>query len=41
MLCITIIYTFQSILDSSKQLRVNQGSELYNNSFEKWLKDNE
>ena len=40
-ICITIIYGFQSILDSSKKLWVNPGSELYNNSFEKWLKDNE
>ena len=40
----TITNAFQSILDSSKRkpnkIWVNQGSEFYNNSFKKWLKDN-
>ena len=39
----TITNAFQSILDSSKRkpnkIWVNQGSEFYNNSFKKWLKD--
>ena len=41
---ISIINTFQSILNNSKRKQnkiwVNQGSEFYNNSFKKWLKDN-
>ena len=41
---VTIINTFQSILGSSKRkpskIWVDQGSEFYNNSFKKWLKDN-
>ena len=41
----TITNTFQSILDKSKRkpnkIWVDQGSELYNNDFKKWLKDND
>ena len=40
----TITNTFQKILDSTKRkpnkIWVDQGSEVYNNSFKKWLKDN-
>ena len=40
----TIVNVFQSILNSSKRkpnkVWVDQGSELYNKSFKKWLKDN-
>ena len=40
----TITNAFQRILDSSKRkpnkIWVDQGSEFYNNSFKKWLKDN-
>ena len=40
----TIVNAFQSILDSSKRkpnkIWVNHGSEFYNNSFKKYLKDN-
>ena len=40
----TIVNAFQSILDSSKRKPnktwVNQGSELHNSSFKKWLKEN-
>ena len=39
----TITNAFQSILDNSKRkpnkIWVDQGSEFYNNSFKKWLKD--
>ena len=39
------INAFQKILDSSKRkpnkIWVDQGSELYNNHFKKWLKDND
>ena len=42
---ITIVNAFQSILDHSKRrpnkVWVDQGSEFYNNSFKKWLKDND
>ena len=42
---ITIVNAFQSILDHSKRrpnkIWVDQGSEFYNNSFKKWLKDND
>ena len=42
---ITIVNAFQSILDSSKRepdkIWVDQGSEFYNTSFKKWLKDND
>ena len=41
----TITNAFQSILDSSKRkpnkIWVDQSSEFYNNSFKKWLKDND
>ena len=41
----TIVNAFQSILDSSKRkpnkIWVDQGSEFYNSSFKKWLKDND
>ena len=43
--CITIVNAFQNILDSSKRkpnkIWVDQGSEFYNSSFEKWLEDND
>ena len=39
---ITIVNAFQSILDSSKhkpnKIWVDQGSDFYNSSFQKWLK---
>ena len=41
---ITIANGFQSILDKSKRkpskICVDQGSEFYNNVFNKWLEDN-
>ena len=41
----TITKSFQKILDRSKRkpnkIWVDQGSEFYNNSFKKWLKDND
>ena len=41
---ISIVYAFQKILDNSgrkpNKIRVDKGSEFYNNSFKKWLKDN-
>ena len=41
----TITNAFQSILNSSKRkpnkIWVDQGSEFYDNSFKKWLKDND
>ena len=40
----TIVNAFQSILSNLKRksdkIWVDQGSEFYNNSFKKWLKDN-
>ena len=40
----TITNAFQKILDSSirkpNKILLDQGSEFYNNSFKKWLKDN-
>ena len=40
----TIVNAFQSILDNSKRksnkIWVDQGSEFYNSSFTKWLKEN-
>ena len=40
----TIVNAFQGILDSSKRksnkIWVDQGSEFYNKSIKKWLKDN-
>ena len=42
---VTFVNAFQSILDNSKRkpskIWVGQGSEFYNNSFKKWLKDND
>ena len=42
---VTIVNAFQKILDDSKRKQnkiwVDEGSEFYNNSFKKWLKDNE
>ena len=42
---VTFVNTFKKILDDSKtkpnKIWVDQGSELYNNSFKKWLKDND
>ena len=42
---ITIVNTFQKNWFSSKRkpnkIRVDQGSEFYNSSFKKWLKDND
>ena len=39
---VTIVNTFQSILDNSKRklnkIWVDQGSEFYNSHFKKWLK---
>ena len=41
----SIINAFQKFLDSSKRkpnkIWVDRGSELYNNHFKKWLKDND
>ena len=40
---VSIGNAFQSILNSSKRepnkMRIDQGSEFYNNHFKKWLKD--
>ena len=40
----TIVNVFQSILNSSKRkskkIWIDQGSEFYNSSFKKWLKEN-
>ena len=40
----TITNAFQKILDNSirkpNKILLDQGSEFYNNSFKKWLKDN-
>ena len=42
---VTIVNTFQKILDDSNRkpnnIWVDKGSEFYNNSFKKWLKDND
>ena len=42
---ISIVNTFQKILDKSEhkpnKLWVDKGSEFYNNSFKKWLKNND
>ena len=42
---ITIVNAFQKILKKSDQkpnkIWVDKGSEFYNNSFKKWLKDND
>ena len=41
----SIVNTFQKILDKSgrkpNKIWVDKGSEFYNNSFKKWLKDND
>ena len=43
--CISIVDAFQKILDDSDRkpdkIWVDKGSEFYNNSFKKWLKDND
>ena len=40
---VSIVNAFQKILDDSKRkpnkIWVDKGSEFYNNSFKKWLKD--
>ena len=42
---VSIFDAFQKILDKSrrkpKKIWVDKGSEFYNNSFKKWLKDND
>ena len=42
---VSIIDAFQKILDKSgrkaSKIWVDKGSEFYNNSFKKWLKDND
>ena len=42
---ISIVNAFQKILDKSglkpNRIWVDKGSEFYNNSFKKWLKDND
>ena len=42
---VSIVDDFQKILDDSNRkpnkIRVDKGSEFYNNSFKKWLKDND
>ena len=42
---VSIVDAFQKILDKSRRkpnkIRVDKGSEFYNNSFKKWLKDND
>ena len=42
---VSIVDAFQKILDISEpkpnKIWVDKGSEFYNNSFKKWLKDNE
>ena len=42
---VSIVNTFQQILDDSNRkpnkIWVDKGSEFYNNSFKKWLKDND
>ena len=41
----TIVNAFQKVLDKSdskpNKIWVDKGSELYNSSFKKWLKDND
>ena len=41
---VSIVNVFQKILDKSgckpNKIRVDKGSEFYNNSLKKWLKDN-
>ena len=42
--CVTIVSAFPKVLDKSRlkpnEIWVDKGSELYNNSLKKWLKDN-
>ena len=42
---VSVIDAFQKILDKSRrkpnEIWVDKGSELYNNSFKKWLKDDD
>ena len=42
---VSIVDAFQKILDDSNRkpnkIWVDKGSEFYNNSFKKWLKDND
>ena len=42
---VSIVDAFQKILDMSRRkpnkIWVDKGSEFYNNSFKKWLKDND
>ena len=42
---VSIVDAFQQILDDSdrkpNKIWVNKGSEFYNNSFKKWLRDND
>ena len=42
---VSIVDAFQKILDMSRRkpnkMWVDKGSEFYNNSFKKWLKDND
>ena len=42
---VSIVYAFQKILDKSRRkpnkIWVEKGSEFYNNSFKRWLKDND
>ena len=43
--CVSIVDAFQKILDKSgrkpNKIWVDKGSEFYNNSFKKWLKDDD
>ena len=43
--CITIVNAFQKVLDNStrkpNKIWVDKGSDFYNSSFKKWLKDND
>ena len=43
--CVSIVHSLQKILDKSgrkpKKIWVDKGSKFYNNSFKKWLKDND
>ena len=42
---VSIVNVFQKILDTSERkpnkIQVDKGSEFYNSSFKKWLKDND
>ena len=42
---VSIVHTFQKILDKTgrkpSKISVDKGSRFYNNSFKKWLKDND